>query len=89
MSKGKFSHGPWVAIQHGKTSRFTISQEATKHIGAICNEVYGENNAALIAAAPDLLGVCEYLVESFTDGTLSLQDIDRAKEVIRKAKGIL
>jgi hypothetical protein len=50
-----FSKPPYVYEQHGDSQKFTISQEATKGIGAIAESVWGEGNAKLFVASPDLL----------------------------------
>jgi hypothetical protein len=45
--------------------------------------IHGEANAILIASAPDLLSALERLVHPMADD----EDLDYAREVIRKAKG--
>jgi hypothetical protein len=47
--------------------------------------IHGEANAILIASAPDLLSTLERLVHPMADD----DDLDYAREVIRRAKGQL
>ena len=91
--KSNFTPGPWTTkkIDIGtydvcrcgndglrtRVCRLHASQIEPEHGGTI------EANARLISAAPDLLAALERLAHPMADD----EDLDYAREVIRKAKG--
>jgi hypothetical protein len=91
--KSNFTPGPWTTkkIDTGtydvcrcgndglrtRVCRLHASQIEPEHGGTI------EANAKLIAAAPDLLAALERLAHPMADD----EDLDYAREIIRKAKG--
>lgn len=90
MSAAKHTPGPW-------STKFGDEVWAGKmHVAYAHDDSRKEANAALIAAAPDLLFVAEALTESFDDdglysptrATLGAKDLlDAARAAIAKARG--
>ncbi len=87
----KHTPGPWATSKHGTPAAFP--QFGVYQEGA-CNDhvtVKGENaqaDAALIAAAPDLLEACQGLLEVFA-GDMDCEDmatIQHARAVIARTK---
>ena len=62
--------GPWLfeggEIQHGSTTRLVVFREGSRDIAHVIrqgvDEIQGEENARLIASAPDLLAACETIL---------------------------
>ena len=91
---------PWTIERRDRVgyTTITIGHEDAERACMVCevgNELRQENvdNANLIAAAPDLLAVCEellYLLESYQDeARFYLKGhYNRATNAIRKAKGV-
>jgi hypothetical protein len=68
--------GPWVGYQIDREGWAVVRlSESTAAYGAI-----GQDNARLIAAAPDLLAACQALLAMESD-----EDADNAAELIRDA----
>lgn len=94
-TENKHTPGPWRAIEwssHVPTTVARIENGKTTVIaecsgnGRHSDESIGD--AALIAAAPELLSALEYLTEEYIKvGALCLEDFDLAKAAIAKAKG--
>lgn len=92
----KHTKGPWVAyenISEFKTGYVGVETDDGKRIYE--REVYKstyENefaNAALIAAAPDLLEALKGLYTNlFTDGFVTIDHMEKARAVIAKAEGL-
>ncbi|MCD8349104.1 MAG: hypothetical protein LUC93_00645 [Planctomycetaceae bacterium] len=94
--EGKHTPGPWeiipvgdglvkMAIGHKGVSILTVVGEDVTPFGA----VFKEEDARLIAAAPDLLGACEKLVWA-SSGNCDCDIaaiIEEGKAAIAKAKG--
>jgi hypothetical protein len=76
------SHSPWKA-EFGRSGWCVLSarEEGVAYVRQ--DMIHGEANAILIASAPDLLSALERLVHPMADD----EDLDYAREVIRKAKG--
>lgn len=98
MKTPKHTKGPWM-ISMKKSSHTTISGSIDNQLIPIADNVT-QANAALIAAAPEMLEALEDLYQSikdcseFCDAMKSsgfdidvVESIQRAKQVIRKAKG--
>jgi hypothetical protein len=78
--------GPW-RVDHSGNCHIVIIDENERTI-AFCalqneNSEEDESNSCLIASAPDLLSALERLAHPMADD----DDLDYAREVIRKAKG--
>jgi len=106
----KHTKGPWFHFEKTNCSSISISTSPTldeersawieqKIDTTVCG-VFGldercQANAALIAAAPDLLAACEALKEAYTKAeeseSIDWQDLDdaaeKACEALKKAKG--
>lgn len=94
-TKTKHSSGPWEFSQIGKTGEYIIDQTATKPYASI-SSVWGENNARLIAAAPELLEAlkeCDKAFVSWQVGQIPgrpediLALITKTRAAIAKAEG--
>ena len=86
MRTAQFTPGPWTPTGHdGKLSIIVECQWGSVakvlSIGAISQE---KANAHLIASAPDLLAALERLTHPMADD----EDLDYAREVIARAKGL-
>ena len=94
--------GPWLAEHRegddGMYRTEVFSEEhgniatcdwTPKHCGNGVTETYREDNARLIAAAPDLLTACELLIASKRSGKCSdrLAAVDAARAAIARATG--
>jgi hypothetical protein len=62
-SKGKFTPGPWKADPYG-LNVYAIGEQFPRVRPRICKIIYGgQDDAALIAAAPELLAACKEAAE--------------------------
>jgi len=78
--KTQFTPGPW----HLGYNKHDASIHNGVTIATICDDAtHWKSNARLIASAPDLLSALERLVHPMADD----DDLDYAREVIRKARG--
>ena len=59
----KRTQGPWVINQFGGQDKWAIGPSVSHRV---C-DVYGEANAHLIAAAPDLLAALREIVDDYSD----------------------
>lgn len=96
----KFTPGPWVVNidKQGGAWTYDIRTAAPhnpggtlgKHIATVNPQMQarGENNASLIAAAPDLYAACEMVLVSAEDGG-DMEDIDwnMLRAALAKARG--
>ena len=76
------------AVQNNGPNYFVIGPRGWK--APVRAHAFREEDAALIAAAPDLLEACRYLmvmVESYSEGAQSENCVDRARAAIAKATG--
>jgi hypothetical protein len=94
--------GPWHWVKEDKSMIILgqVGNELEHHVLSckICDACAernapclspSEDNANLIAASPELLIVLDDLIADFDDmGDVSKTNIHRAKEIIKKAKGI-
>jgi len=76
------SHAPWAA----KFGNGWVVVSAREEPVALISQsiVHDEANARLISSAPDLLSALERLVHPMADD----EDLDYAREIIAKAKGL-
>jgi len=88
--KTQFTPGPWRTTGLNVRAGDALICFATDHWFAEDDGFYAftdlaekQANATLIASAPDLLSALERLVHPMADD----EDLDYAREVIRKAKG--
>lgn len=83
----KHTPGPWVARQCGKAWAIDFNEDQEQ----VVDYVYEEEDAHLIAAAPDLLEACSdmlALLESeYMPSDESLSAMDKARATIAKARG--
>ena len=86
--------GPWKVMQGVVRPRVSTADGSTTVAGNICslgNAEIGEANARLIAAAPDLLAACKFIIWAVsTDGTSGvrfLEACNSARQAIAKAEG--
>ncbi len=96
----KHSPGPWTMSRpmgtghlEGREPWFWVSADRTLHLQvAACPDGYvaGENeaNARLIAAAPELLEACIYLVQGIEACGLTGVYLDLARAAIAKAEEV-
>jgi hypothetical protein len=83
----KHTQGPWAVHYHESTDTYTIyvagrswERWAVAHVGDCTQD---EDNARLIAAAPDLLAALNYLV----DRVPALGNVPEIRAAIDKAEG--
>ena len=82
--KSNFTPGPWRQTGiNVRASEALICYAMNHHANAETPEPEKLANAHLIAAAPDLLAALERLAHPMADD----DDLDYAREIIRKAKG--
>jgi type VI protein secretion system component VasF len=72
--------GPWRYEMHDGTNYARLYMERSGLTGDAMRGYIGEDNARLIAAAPDLLAACQALLAMESD-----EDADGAAEQIRDA----
>jgi len=85
--KPQFTPAPW-RVDHSGNCHIGIIDENERTI-AFCalqneNSEEDESNSCLIASAPDLLSALERLAHPMADD----DDLDHAREVIAKARGL-
>lgn len=86
-NKTKHTPGPWLTTTDlDQYELFGYSLIAEDSLLAVISD---EENATLIAAAPEMLEALEYLLEhaKITDLLTSEHSINKAKTAIKKAKG--
>ncbi len=89
----KFTPGPWRVV--GCTVQAGTVEDRNHVVTARCDEIEeyedfqgeGPANARLIAAAPELLAALEDLIAPYNASEEYQAKIDRARAVIKKAKG--
>jgi hypothetical protein len=86
--------GPWAVKHHEDTDTYSIivagRQWNSWTVAALGHSKEDEANARLIAAAPDLLAVCQELEESveyWSEYDVPLGIVDRIRAAIAKATG--
>ena len=83
--KSQFTPGPWRTTGLNVRAGDALICYATNHwADEETPESERQANADLIASAPELLSALERLVHPMADD----DDLDHAREVIRKARGI-
>ena len=97
--KNKYTAGPWEISAHEDNGEIVIRSPLTLNIVCNCEaDGFGEvgeketsANAALIAAAPDLLAALEFCADALNTeaGGLYKAHIEQARAAIAKAKGVI
>lgn len=94
MSGFKGTPGPWEVMKDDDELKVIQSGSLEKGFGwksycNVCEDVSGDANAKLIAAAPELLDALQELVFLYEhdEGCRELTEYKRAKEAIKKALG--
>lgn len=83
MSETKHTLGPWVP----QDSRCRVEASIWTADGIRCvAQMVRSEDAPLIAAAPDLLAACRYIVEAGESGD-EVTAIEKARAAIAKAEG--
>lgn len=91
----KHTPGPWtilgdfkgaVSIQHAEDSMSVICK-LNNRCGQPFHAMNEDANAALIAAAPDLLNMIECLLESGELNGVGAEEYEQIEKLIRKARG--
>lgn len=80
---GQHTQGPWAYIQEGPAIRFVIYDDCER-LAVTYGQAGQEDDARLMAAAPDLLAALE---EIFNGTGMTGESMDAARAAIAKAKG--
>ena len=87
MKKPYFTPGPWNVCQDGKKKGAVVGKDGIMVCDPSGSGLYEDEwqgNAALIAAAPDMLALLEEIARS---GKLTLALYAKCKTVMKKARG--
>ena len=79
----KHTPGPWV-IETTETDNIILQGEDSDQI-AICDRAFGDANARLIAAAPELLATLEWCLQRFESLNKSSQHNNYEINILKRA----
>jgi hypothetical protein len=85
-----YTPGPWYFALHADGAKFVETPPDTNGTPTdICRVFATENDARLIAAAPDMLGALKVLVDAWgdSDAEVARSAIHQAEDAIAKAEG--
>lgn len=85
MKEATHTPGPWRYAE-SRQEFYVSAGVGDDPIDTIAGDVYGEANARLIAAAPDLLACLEWAVKNL-DTRASMFGLNKSLEAIARANG--
>lgn len=91
MKNSKHTKGTWVADIQGSSSYVRCKQTSPFEKGSMVAKTWGESNANLIAAAPEMLEALESTlscIDSWTNDDVVGPIIKKAQDAIKKARGV-
>lgn len=79
------NRGPWHAAKSANRQGLVVSESTGANIAV----TYDKRDAAIVAAAPDLLDALQMLLKMTEDGDVTTVELNEARAAIAKAKGDL